>query len=149
MDKLPWLILSAGDNVAVATAAIEPGATVAGVAARQKIDPGHKVAIADIPSGSAVVKYGQAIGRTTADVKAGDHVHSHNLHFENDRLAATANSAPEAATAEDKARTFMGYKRADGRSAMDADSPGGAEQRRRLKAEGVQFKGERILGPWW
>lgn len=39
--------------------------------------------------------------------------------------------------------------RADGRSAMPADSPGGAEQRRRLKAEGVHFHGERILGPWW
>jgi hypothetical protein len=61
-------------------------ATVAGIETREKIDPGHKVAIADIPLGEPVVKYGQAIGRTTAEVKAGDHVHSHNLHFENDRL---------------------------------------------------------------
>ncbi|MBY5557790.1 altronate dehydratase [Rhizobium leguminosarum] len=117
MDKLPWIILSAGDNVAVATAAIAPGSTVAGIQTREKIDPGHKVAIADIPLGSPVVKYGQAIGRTTAEVKAGDHVHSHNLHFENDRLAATANSAPETATADDVGRTFMGYRRADGRAA--------------------------------
>ncbi|MFL5018569.1 MAG: UxaA family hydrolase, partial [Rhizobium sp.] len=117
MDKLPWIILSAGDNVAVATAAIAPGSTVAGIQTREKIDPGHKVAIADIPLGSPVVKYGQAIGRTTAEVKAGDHVHSHNLHFENDRLAATANSAPEAATVDDVGRTFMGYRRADGRAA--------------------------------
>lgn len=93
------------------------GSTVAGIQARQKIDPGHKIALTDIPLGAAVVKYGQAIGRTTAEVKAGDHVHSHNLHFENDRLAATANSAPEEATAEDKARSFMGYRRADGRAA--------------------------------
>ena len=81
LDKLPWIILSAGDNVAVATAAIAPGSTVAGIQTREKIDPGHKVAIADISLGSPVVKYGQAIGRTTAEVKAGDHVHSHNLHF--------------------------------------------------------------------
>ncbi len=39
--------------------------------------------------------------------------------------------------------------RADGKSAMSADSPGGAEQRRKLKAEGVEFKGEKIVGPWW
>lgn len=39
--------------------------------------------------------------------------------------------------------------RADGRSAMDADSASGAEQRRRLKAEGVEFRGEKIVGPWW
>jgi methylated-DNA-protein-cysteine methyltransferase related protein len=39
--------------------------------------------------------------------------------------------------------------RADGKSAMAADSPGGAEQRRKLKAEGVAFRGEKITGPWW
>lgn len=39
--------------------------------------------------------------------------------------------------------------RADGRSAMAADSVSGAEQRRRLKAEGVAFRGEKIIGPWW
>ncbi|NMN68268.1 altronate hydrolase [Rhizobium sp. 57MFTsu3.2] len=117
LTKDPWIILSAGDNVAVATAAIPSGATVAGIQTREKIDPGHKIALADIPLGQPIIKYGQAIGRTTADVKAGDHIHSHNLHFENDRLAATANSAPEEATAADRARTFMGYRRADGRSA--------------------------------
>lgn len=39
--------------------------------------------------------------------------------------------------------------RADGRSAMAAESASGAEQRQRLRAEGVQFRGEKILGPWW
>lgn len=39
--------------------------------------------------------------------------------------------------------------RADGRSAMPADSRGGAEQRRRLRAEGVEFRGDRVTGPWW
>jgi hypothetical protein len=32
---------------------------------------------------------------------------------------------------------------------MSAESQAGAEQRRRLKSEGVAFKGEKILGPWW
>lgn len=118
MTSKPWIILSDADNVAVATAAIPAESALAGdVVARQKIEPGHKVALRDIPVNTPVVKYGQAIGRTTADVKAGDHVHSHNLHFENDRLSATASAAPEAATEEDKARTFMGYRRADGRAA--------------------------------
>jgi methylated-DNA-protein-cysteine methyltransferase-like protein len=50
----------------------------------------------------------------------------------------------------DRAKTpWWRVVRADGRSAMSADSVGGAEQRRRLKAEGIQFKGEKILGPWW
>ena len=50
-------------------------------------------------------------------VKAGQNTKSKNRLFENDRLASTANSAPEEASATDRARTFMGYKRADGRSA--------------------------------
>ena len=50
----------------------------------------------------------------------------------------------------DRARTpWWRVVRADGRSAMSAESISGAEQRRRLKAEGVTFKGEKILGPWW
>jgi altronate hydrolase len=118
VNSQPWIILSDGDNVAVATAAIGADQPIAGgVVTRTKIDPGHKVAIRDIPLNTPVIKYGQAIGRTTAEVKAGDHVHSHNLHFENDRLSASENSAPEAATEADRARTFMGYRRADGRAA--------------------------------
>jgi hypothetical protein len=126
LKKDPWIILSAGDNVAVATAAIAAGEMVAGIETREKIDPGHKVALVDIPLGQPVVKYGQAIGRTTADVKAGEHIHSQNLHFENDRLAATANSAPEEASAEDRARTFMGYAAPTGarrRATISASSP--------------------------
>lgn len=50
----------------------------------------------------------------------------------------------------DRAKTpWWRVVRADGRSAMSADSVSGAEQRRRLKAEGVEFKGEKIIGPWW
>lgn len=50
----------------------------------------------------------------------------------------------------DRAKTpWWRVVRADGRSAMSADSVSGAEQRRRLKAEGIEFKGEKILGPWW
>lgn len=50
----------------------------------------------------------------------------------------------------DRGRTpWWRVVRADGRSAMPADSPGGAEQRRRLRAEGVEFRGEKIVGPWW
>jgi altronate hydrolase len=114
----PWIILSDGDNVAVATAQIAAETVIdGGLTTRERIDPGHKFALVDIAAGAPVVKYGQAIGRTTSEVKAGDHVHSHNLHFENDRLSATASAPPETATSEDKARTFLGFRRADGRAA--------------------------------
>ena len=39
--------------------------------------------------------------------------------------------------------------RNDGKFGMDETSISGAEQRRRLRAEGLEFKGDRIVGPWW
>ncbi|MEP3437713.1 MAG: UxaA family hydrolase [Hoeflea sp.] len=40
---------------------------------------GHKVALKDIKSGDTAIKYGEDIGKFVADVKKGDHVHTHNL----------------------------------------------------------------------
>ena len=40
---------------------------------------GHKVALADIKKGDTVWKYGQDIGKAVADIKQGEHVHTHNL----------------------------------------------------------------------
>lgn len=39
---------------------------------------GHKVALAPIPKGGAVVKYGVEIGTASGDIAAGEHVHVHN-----------------------------------------------------------------------
>lgn len=40
---------------------------------------GHKQALTDIPAGADIVKYGFPIGHATADIKAGEHVHTHNM----------------------------------------------------------------------
>ncbi len=40
---------------------------------------GHKVALVDIKKGDTVLKYGQDIGKAVADIKKGEHVHTHNL----------------------------------------------------------------------
>ena len=40
---------------------------------------GHKIAIADIPKGVHIVKYGETIGAASTDIKKGDYVHVHNL----------------------------------------------------------------------
>ncbi|AUX74639.1 MULTISPECIES: UxaA family hydrolase [Sinorhizobium] len=112
------ILLSPEDNVAVATVAIEPGETLpGGQKSAARIEAGHKAAIRPIPAGEPVVKYAQAIGRATRDIAAGEHVHSHNLAFDQDRLSIGAPVPPEAASAADKARTFLGYRRADGRAA--------------------------------
>ena len=40
---------------------------------------GHKIALVDIKEGDTVWKYGHDIGRAVANIKAGEHVHVHNL----------------------------------------------------------------------
>ena len=40
---------------------------------------GHKIALVDIKKGDTVLKYGQDIGKAVADIKQGEHVHTHNL----------------------------------------------------------------------
>jgi altronate hydrolase len=42
-------------------------------------EDGHKYALADIACGENVIKYGSPIGHATADIKAGEHVHTHNV----------------------------------------------------------------------
>ncbi|MDK2760177.1 MAG: altronate dehydratase family protein [Sphingopyxis sp.] len=81
------------------------------------IGRGHKVALADIPRGQAVIKYGFPIGTATADISAGEHVHSHNLatalNGDGD-YRYTARSAEPAQMAAPP-RSFDGYVRDDGR----------------------------------
>src|SRR5690554_5446696 len=71
------------DNVAVAVEDIEADApvTLDGITllARQVIPRGHKIALADIPTGDNVIKYGYPIGRATAAIAPGEHVHTHNV----------------------------------------------------------------------
>ena len=40
---------------------------------------GRKFALADIPQGEHVIKYGVQIGRATTHILRGDHVHVHNV----------------------------------------------------------------------
>jgi altronate dehydratase small subunit len=40
---------------------------------------GHKIALADIPEGGAIIKYGEVIGRAVAPIARGRHVHVHNV----------------------------------------------------------------------
>lgn len=82
------LWLHADDNVATALQALENGQAVtlrcaAGnrvtVSLREPIGLCHKFALHDIAAGDMIRKYGEAIGRATCAIRAGEHVHVHNL----------------------------------------------------------------------
>ena len=123
------LRINAADNVAVALGPVAAGETVraggggsgpaaVAVTARQNIPPGHKIALADIPAGAEVIKYGFPIGRTTRPVRAGEWVHTHNLATGlGEILTYSYNPRPVPASPRPDTinRTFQGYRRPDGR----------------------------------
>lgn len=73
------IVISPNDSVAVALAALSKGEEAEGVVLAEDIEKGHKFALKDIEKGQQVIKYGEVIGRATADIKAGQHIHSHNM----------------------------------------------------------------------
>lgn len=49
------------------------------LATRSEIPIGHKVALTDLKKDDTVIKYGVDIGRVVAPIKAGEHLHVHNV----------------------------------------------------------------------
>jgi len=76
----------ASDNVATLLGEAAAGAPLeivgpAGrqdLSAREKIELGHKVAVATIPEGAPITKFGIVIGIATRPIEAGEWVHLHN-----------------------------------------------------------------------
>ncbi|HSX54364.1 MAG TPA: UxaA family hydrolase [Sphingomonas sp.] len=69
------------DNVATLLGDGEGAVTLVGggeVALNEPVGMGHKVALADIALGDAVVKFGIPIGTARITIRAGDWVHLHN-----------------------------------------------------------------------
>ncbi len=81
------------------------------------IPTGHKVALRPIAPGEPVRRYGQIIGLASRPIQPGDQVHTHNVGFQEiDRDPAFgADVQPVDYVPEAQRRTFLGYKRADGR----------------------------------
>lgn len=77
------IVISADDNVATALEALEAGQTIqAGGSTVTLVDAiprGHKLALCAIPAGAIVMKYGSTIGHASSDIRAGAHVHTHNV----------------------------------------------------------------------
>jgi hypothetical protein len=77
------LLLAAADDVAIAVRDLEPGTvrTSAGrsLPLREAVELGHKVAVRHLRAGADVVRFGMVIGTATADIAAGEWVHTHNL----------------------------------------------------------------------
>jgi hypothetical protein len=95
------LRLKDDDNVAVCLRALAPGAQLdfdgASVTARMPIPAGHKIALRPIAAGDLILKYGQTIGRASAAIAPGEHVHVHNVEGTRGRGDLDENPVPAAA----------------------------------------------------
>ena len=102
--------LDPSDNVAIAARRLEAGHSGALVA----IPRGHKVALESIPAGMPVRKYAQVIGYAGRNIKAGEHVHVHNLEFRSVARDYEYGTDLRPAKASTEGRTFRGFLRRNG-----------------------------------
>jgi altronate hydrolase len=116
MNSTGVVRLHSSDNVVVAARALPAGTRIASenVSALDAIPFGHKIATRAIAKGEPVRKYGQVIGVATEDIAPGRHVHVHNLAISTLRSQAERKNVFQS---NEEPRSFMGYKRANGRVA--------------------------------
>jgi (2R)-sulfolactate sulfo-lyase subunit alpha len=86
---IQFLVHDTADTVGVAVVDIAAGTELTGrdlstnkplaAKAAQDIPLGHKLALKDFAVGDTVIKYGNDIGKVVLPIKAGQHVHTHNV----------------------------------------------------------------------
>ena len=83
MSPSVLILLHPDDNVFVCRASVAAGQPLdietIQVSAAEDVPVGHKIARTLLRVGDKVLKYGAPIGSVTADVRAGEHVHLHNM----------------------------------------------------------------------
>ena len=106
------------DNVAVALEPLTAGAVVETGSQRvmlcADIPQGHKVALADIPCGAPVVKYGYPIGHACADIARGQWVHTHNLATSLNGESVTESRIMPSGKESGTSAAFRGFRRKGG-----------------------------------
>jgi Altronate dehydratase len=74
-----YIIINPIDNVAVVLRPFSKGEQIENIVLLEDIPQAHKVALKSIQSGENIIKYGSPIGHATSNIKAGEHVHTHNV----------------------------------------------------------------------
>jgi len=111
--------LHAEDDVVIARTEIPSGTLIPKekVSVLVTIPAGHKLAVRDLAQGKPVRRYNQIIGFATRAIKAGDHVHVHNIAMGDfARDYAFCSLIKDTAYVANPA-TFLGIRREDGRIA--------------------------------
>ncbi len=128
LQEVPLVLrLNPADDVVIARRQLVSGTLVKneGVTVIGLVPPGHKLATRAIAKGAAVRRYNQIIGFATRDIRAGEHVHLHNMGIGSEHGANVGGAARDYAFCADVKPTrmaeprasFMGIVRDDGRVA--------------------------------
>jgi len=117
MSKPLYIRIQEKDNVAIALDRIEKGTKLTdNITANDDIPQGHKIALADIPKGGEVIRYGVILGYAVKDLHKGDWINEHLLELPQppdvDELVFTG--APEINLPKAPVRTFEGYRNKKG-----------------------------------
>ena len=119
-NGMKTLRLHVHDNVIMALTDLSPGLEAEpGVFCLDPIPHGHKVATRDIAAQQPIMKFGQVIGFASNAIRAGEHVHTHNvelLDFFRD-YDIGVDVRPTDFVPEENLASFMGIERPDGRIA--------------------------------
>lgn len=67
---------SGGDILTIANAQMEE---IGEITATDDIPFAHKISLADLRVGEKIIKYGEVIGKASADIARGNYVHIHNV----------------------------------------------------------------------
>lgn len=119
-DGPALLRLNPRDPLAVALRDLAPGEQVwadgVTVTVATSVPCGHKIALEPIEQNHPVLKFGWPIGRATAPIAPGEHVHVHNVRtLLNEAAAGLSDAAAAPAESVSRPRSFDGYLRPDGR----------------------------------
>ncbi len=128
LQEVPLVLrLNPADDVVIARRQLVSGTLVKseGVTVIGLVPPGHKLATRAIAAGSPVRRYNQIIGFATRDIRAGEHVHLHNMGIGSEHGANVGGAARDYAfcadvkpvTMANPPATFLGIVRDDGRVA--------------------------------
>ena len=108
------------DNVIVALNSLPLGTEIlfedgTTISSRCEVPAGHKMAIAPISKGEAVIKYGYSIGYAADDISCGDWIHTHNLKTGLGDLLEYTYEPVSVTETKTEDITFMGFQRPDGK----------------------------------
>ena len=149
-----WIRIHPQDNVAVALIPLSAGEEALGVCLRNDIPAGHKFALVDLQKGQPILKYGNPIGAASANIAAGEWVHSHNCKtLLSGRKEYTYQPSIPVLRSETP-KTFMGYLREDGRVGLRNEIwilPTVScvnHIAERVAAQGTALYGDRVEGIW-